>query len=85
MIDYNIFLCSYMLDGWSSSLSFTDSGSHTLAHTRLSSDVMVDSQFRWQPYTDEIHSKLYEHCREGSNIWWYKGPLISFFFYCGAP
>lgn len=68
-----------MLGRWSSSLSFTDSGSHTLAHSRLSLDVMVDSQFRWQPYTHDILSNLSEHCREGSNIWYYKGPLICFY------
>lgn len=63
---------------WCASLSFIDSGSHTLAHSRLSLDVMVDSQFKWQPYTNEILSKLPEHCREGSNILRYKGPLICF-------
>ncbi|XP_074326285.1 serine/threonine-protein phosphatase 7 long form homolog [Apium graveolens] len=64
---------------WCASLSFIDSGSHALAHFRLSLDVLVDSHFTWKPYSDEILAALPDSCREGSSIWHYQGPLICFY------
>lgn len=65
---------------WCAHLSFTDSGSHSVATYRLQLDVLTDSHFTWKPYTDEILAALPEQCREGSGIWCYKGPLICFCF-----
>ncbi|KAL8100342.1 serine/threonine-protein phosphatase 7 long form homolog isoform X2 [Apium graveolens] len=65
---------------WCAHLSFTDSGSHSVATYRLQLDLLTDSHFKWQPYTEEILAALPQHCREGSGIWRYKGPLICFCF-----
>lgn len=65
---------------WCAHLSFSDSGSHSVATYRLHLDLLTDSHFTWQPYTAEILASLPEHCREGSGIWCYKGPVICFCF-----
>lgn len=74
------FLCFHVLYRWCAHLSFLDSGSHSVSTYRVQLDVLADSHFLWQPYTDEILAELSEQCREGKDIWCYKGPLICFCF-----
>lgn len=47
---------------------------------RLQLDVLADSHFIWQPYTDEIIARLPDYYRASSRIWCYSGPLICFCF-----
>lgn len=63
---------------WCGNLKFTDSASHVLSTHRLSLDALAPSHFMWEPYTDEVLTKLPEHFKEGSSIWLYKGLLICF-------
>lgn len=49
-----------------------------LSTHHLSLDAIAPSYFEWQPYTEEVIWKLSGHCREGAEIWFYKGPLICF-------
>lgn len=64
---------------WCSHLKFTDTSAHVLPTHRLSLDAIAPSRFEWQPYSEDLLAKLSDHCREGSHIWCYKGPLICFY------
>lgn len=63
---------------WGCQLKLTNTTSHVLPSHRLSLDALACSHFGWEPYTYEVFAKLPEYLKEGSSIWLYKGPLISF-------
>ncbi|KAL8156428.1 hypothetical protein AgCh_001497 [Apium graveolens] len=64
---------------WCGRKSFTDVASRAVCVCRFSLDVLAPDHFIWMPYGDDVLDTLHVHCREGSQFWCYKGPIICFF------
>uniref|UniRef100_M1D947 Serine/threonine-protein phosphatase 7 long form homolog n=1 Tax=Solanum tuberosum TaxID=4113 RepID=M1D947_SOLTU len=61
---------------WFAHLSWTNTTKHVLKVYRDALDSMIEEQFIWEPYLDDLIESLPVYCHAGRNIWRVRVPIF---------
>ncbi|KAH0672981.1 hypothetical protein KY290_025262 [Solanum tuberosum] len=61
---------------WFAHLSWTNTTKHVLKVYRDALDSMIEEQFIWEPYPDDLIESLPIYCHAGRNIWRVRVPIF---------
>ncbi|KAH0689989.1 hypothetical protein KY289_017347 [Solanum tuberosum] len=61
---------------WFAHLSWTNTTKHMLKVYRDALDSMIEEQFIWEPYPDDLIESLPVYCHAGRNIWRIRVPIF---------